>query len=81
MPTRRDLLKSVALPLLAGAQTPPGKVHITGFNIHKVSLRWRDLLFVEVKTDVGITGLGEATLESRTEVAEAAVRWLEPPRW
>jgi galactonate dehydratase len=57
---------------------PPGKVKITGFNIHKVSVRWRDLMFVEVTTDAGLTGLGEATLESRTDIAESVLRWLEP---
>jgi galactonate dehydratase len=56
----------------------PGKMKITGFEIHKVSVRWRDLMFVEVHTDAGITGLGEATLESRTDIAEATLRWLEP---
>lgn len=35
-------------------------------------------MFVEVYTDAGITGLGEATLESRTDIAEAVLRWLEP---
>ena len=54
-----------------------GKLKITGFRTHKVTLRWRDLLFVEVLTDGGITGLGEATLETRTDLAEQAVRWLE----
>ena len=82
---RRSLIKSLVPPLFTGALFPgampaqaPGKVRITGFEIHKVSLRWRDLLFVEVKTDAGITGLGEATLESRTEIAESVLRWLEP---
>jgi hypothetical protein len=41
----------------------PGKVKITGFDIHKVSVRWRDLMFVEVHTDAGITGLGSDTRE------------------
>lgn len=78
MHTRRSVLGSLALsPLLLRAQ-PPGKVKITGFEIHKVSVRWRDLLFVEVHTDAGITGLGEATLESRTDIAESVLRWLEP---
>ena len=49
---------------------------ITGFEIHKVSVRWRDLMFVEVHTDAGLTGLGEATLESRTDIAESVLRWL-----
>ena len=60
------------------AAAPLGKVKITGFAIHKVSVRWRDLMFVEVQTDAGITGLGEATLESRTDIAESVLRWLEP---
>jgi galactonate dehydratase len=73
---RRSLLKGfAALPL---ASVLPGKIKITGFAIHKVSVRWRDLMFVEVQTDAGITGLGEATLESRTDIAEAVLRWLEP---
>jgi L-alanine-DL-glutamate epimerase-like enolase superfamily enzyme len=72
---RRSLLKSLAALPLASAL---GKVKITGFEIHKVSVRWRDLMFVEVHTDAGITGLGEATLESRTDIAEAVLRWLEP---
>jgi galactonate dehydratase len=73
---RRSLLKGLAaLPLAAAL---PGKIKITGFEIHKVSVRWRDLMFVEVHTDAGITGLGEATLESRTDIAEATLRWLEP---
>ncbi len=77
---RRLLLQGLAAPFFAGVARPqaPGKVRITGFEIHKVSLRWRDLMFVEVKTDAGITGIGEATLESRTEIAESVLRWLEP---
>jgi galactonate dehydratase len=67
---------AAALPLRA--QNPLGKMKITGFDIHKVSVRWRDMMFVEVHTDAGITGLGEATLESRTDVAESVLRWLEP---
>ncbi|MGH9665540.1 MAG: mandelate racemase/muconate lactonizing enzyme family protein, partial [Bryobacteraceae bacterium] len=50
---------------------------ITRFHIHKVTLRWRDLVFLEVQTDAGIIGLGEATLETRAEMAEAGLRWLE----
>jgi galactonate dehydratase len=78
---RRSLFKGLAaLPLAAKLQwaAPLGKVKITGFDIHKVSVRWRDLMFVEVHTDAGITGLGEATLESRTDIAESVLRWLEP---
>jgi galactonate dehydratase len=78
--SRRDLvalaLGCVAAKPLAAA-TPDGKVKITGFAIHKATLRWRDLVFLEVKTDAGLTGLGEATLEGRADLAEAALRWLE----
>ena len=78
---RRSLIKCLAAVPLASAfqrAAPLGKVKITGFDIHKVSVRWRDLMFVEVHTDAGITGLGEATLESRTDIAESVLRWLEP---
>ncbi len=68
----------MAAPLLLPAVEPLGKIKITKFEIHKVTVRWRDLLFLEVHTDAGITGIGEATLESRTEIAESVLRWLEP---
>ena len=78
--SRRNLLAAAvglsARPALPGA-TPDGKVKITGFAIHKATLRWRDLVFLEVKTDAGLTGLGEATLEGRADLAETALRWLE----
>lgn len=78
--TRRECVSRIAgglacLPMLAA--TPPGRIKITGFEIHKVSLRWRDLLFVEVKTDAGLTGLGEGTLEGREDAVENELRWLE----
>ena len=78
--SRRGL---VALALSAGATRalrgapPPGKMKITGFAIHKASLRWRDLVFLEVKTDAGVTGLGEVTLEGRADLAHEALAWLE----
>ena len=78
---RRSFIKRLATVPLASAfraAAPLGKIKITGFDIHKVSVRWRDLMFVEVHTDAGITGLGEATLESRTDIAESVLRWLEP---
>jgi hypothetical protein len=44
---RRSLLKRLsAAPLTASAlqgAIPPGKVKIANFEIHKVSVRWRDL--------------------------------------
>ena len=48
-----------ALPSTAAVTGP---LKITGFRIHTVTLRWRDLVFLEVLTDGGIAGLGEATL-------------------
>ena len=80
--SRREWLRIAALsPLLARRALPQSSrssLKITGFTIHKVTVRWRDLVFLEVHTDAGITGLGEATLEGRAEQAEAALRWLEP---
>jgi len=79
-PTRRECLARLSLGLgcmPALAAPPPGRIKITGFEIHKVSLRWRDMLFVEVKTDAGLTGLGEGTLEGRVEAVENELRWLE----
>lgn len=78
--TRRACFSRLAgglacLPALAAE--PAGRVKITGFEIHKVSRRWRDMLFVEVKTDAGLTGLGEGTLEGREDAVENELRWLE----
>jgi len=78
--SRRSLLAAalgVTAPPALRPATPGGKVKITGFTVHKATLRWRDLVFLEVKTDAGLTGLGEATLEGRAGLAEAALRWLE----
>lgn len=75
MLSRRQLLfGGAAFPCLSA----PPPVKITRFDIHKVTLRWRDLVFLEVHTDSGLTGLGEATLETRAEMVEAGLRWLEP---
>jgi galactonate dehydratase len=78
--TRRDCLSlfSGGLACLSASAAPsPGRIKITGFEIHKVSHRWRDMLFVEVKTDAGITGLGEGTLEGREDAVENEIRWLQ----
>jgi galactonate dehydratase len=65
------------LPAIPRLHAAPRQLKITRFDIHKVTLRWRDLVFVEVHTDGGITGLGEATIETRANVVEPALRWLE----
>ena len=72
--SRRCLL---SLPALGAFAAPP-PCKITRFVIHKATLRWRDLVFLEIHTDTGLTGLGEATLETRADLVEAALRWLEP---
>jgi galactonate dehydratase len=77
--SRRQLFPLAALAAtgLAQAQSVRETLKITRFVVHKVSLRWRDLLFLEVQTDGGLKGLGEATLEGRTDLVETALRWLE----
>jgi galactonate dehydratase len=79
IPRRQVLAAALGLmvPRTLRSGTADGKVKITGFTIHKSTLRWRDLVFLEVTTDAGITGLGEATLEGRADLVEAALRWLE----
>ncbi|MBC8165546.1 MAG: hypothetical protein H7Y20_06715, partial [Bryobacteraceae bacterium] len=72
--TRRSLLGVAAVPMLR-ASVPPLK--ITKFTIHKCTLRWRDLVFLEIQTDGGLVGLGEATLETKADGVEEALRWLE----
>lgn len=70
---RRDLIS--LLPFSMMAESP---VKITGITTHKCRMDGREYLFVEVKTDTGITGLGEASLPARVNITEAAVKWLEP---
>ena len=44
---------------------------ITDLRSHILFNGWRNLVFVEVETDAGIIGLGEATLANRTEAVVA----------
>ena len=74
--TRRSLLA-----LAGGAALPAqplGKLKITKFVLHKATLRWRDLLFLEIHTDGGLVGIGEGSLHTRVDLVEEALRWLEP---
>ncbi len=50
---------------------------ITGIRTHLGFARWRNWLFLQIETDEGITGVGEATLEGREKTVEAAVHDLE----
>ena len=77
MPLSRRELLAAALLLPTAKAAPAGKIKITKFEIHKVTVRWRDLVFLEIQTDSGLTGLGEATLETRANVVEQGLRWLE----
>jgi galactonate dehydratase len=67
---RRDLLK--LFPLAALGASP---ARITAVETHKCRMDGREYLFVEVKTDIGITGIGEASLPSRILITEEAVKW------
>jgi galactonate dehydratase len=78
--SRRALL--AGLPLFAslraaGAPSPTG-LKITKFVLHKATLRWRGLLFLEIHTDGGLIGVGDGSLHTRCTVVEEALRWLEP---
>jgi galactonate dehydratase len=82
MATRREflhLLPAVApVDLAAASGAPLGKVKISRFVLHKATLRWRDLLFLEIHTDAGLVGISEGSLHTRVELVETALRWLEP---
>jgi galactonate dehydratase len=66
------------LPQGPAASESAGRLKITRLVYYRSTIRWRDLLFVEVHTDGGIIGLGEGTCHGRVDVVEAALRWLEP---
>lgn len=71
--SRRGLFASLAFPVFA---LPPAK--IARIVTRKFSLSGRDLMFIEIETDSGLTGLGEASLPGRVDIVEQAVKWLEP---
>jgi galactonate dehydratase len=76
---RLPLAAALTLPRFAeGRPEPPGKLKITKFVLHKCSLRWRDLMFLEIHTDAGLVGIGEGTCHNRVDIVESAIRWLEP---
>ena len=82
--SRRTLLGSLAAAALAArgscawASPSPSRLKITKFVLHKATVRWRDLMILEIHTDGGLVGIGEASLHTRVDVVEAALRWLEP---
>jgi galactonate dehydratase len=52
-------------------------MRVTGIETFTVGAGWKNWLFVRVITDVGLTGLGEGTLNGFIRTTEAAVRELE----
>lgn len=73
---RRQFLGSFAAAVAARAAVSP--VKIRKLVTHKASVGSRDYLFLEIQTDSGITGLGEATIGGRIDTMEQAVKWFEP---
>jgi galactonate dehydratase len=49
---------------------------ISGFDVLVVGTPWRELTFVEVHTDAGLTGLGEVRMVSKTDTLLAAIAEL-----
>ena len=75
---RAMLLAPLALrPLRAQAD---GSLKVTKFVIRMAQVRvaWRTLVMLEIHTDGGLIGLGEATLPLRPKIVAEALRWLEP---
>ena len=50
---------------------------ITKIDTYVVAMPWKNWLFVEVHTDEGVTGIGEATVNAFARTVEAAIRELE----
>jgi galactonate dehydratase len=72
--TRRRLLALCSAIAARAAAIPK----IGEFATRKYTIGSRDYLFLELRTDSGITGLGEGSLPYRVEIVEQAIRWLEP---
>jgi galactonate dehydratase len=72
---RRELLGVLGFTAGLRAQS---QVKISEIETHLCRMDGRENLFLEVRTDAGITGLGEASLPAKARVAEEAVKWLEP---
>ncbi len=51
---------------------------ITGLTTRLARHAGREFVFVEVQTDAGISGLGEASLPTKAKLMQEAVLWLEP---
>ncbi len=69
---RRDLFGGVAF----FAARP--KLSIRKLVTRKHTIQNRDYLFLEIETDVGITGLGEGSISGRIDIVEKAIQWFTP---
>lgn len=67
--TRRAFFSAAAL---LAAPAP----RIRGIVTRRHTIENRDYLFVEIETDAGVTGLGEASISGRAEIVEQAVLWF-----
>lgn len=76
--SRRAVSKQLLLALAATAARAAALPKIQRIITHKHTIHSRDYLFVELRTDAGLTGLGEASLPYRVDIVEQAVLWLEP---
>jgi galactonate dehydratase len=65
------------LPLLSSlALRAASPARITGVSTHLAKHSGREFVFVELQTDVGVRGLGEASLPGKAKVMAEAVAWL-----
>ncbi|MGH9633037.1 MAG: galactonate dehydratase [Bryobacteraceae bacterium] len=73
--TRHSFLRAAAFVPQTAPISPKEKLKITGLELLLVKPRW---VFLKVRTDAGITGLGEPIVESRPQTTIAAVKEIEP---
>ena len=76
--TRRSLLLA-PFAIVPSRVKADGSLKITRFVIRQAKVReaWRTLVLLEIHTDAGLIGLGEASLPLRPEIAAESLRWLE----
>lgn len=72
------MLASAISTLAARMAAAAPDAKITRLVTRKHTLSGRDLLFLEIETSAGITGLGEGSLPGRAQIVEKAIEWLAP---
>src|SRR5262245_46145608 len=81
---RRSILNSIAqFPAYPITRFPNysiklSPVKITDFRVTVVGAPWRELVFVELTTDAGLTGVSECRMVNKTATLLACVRELAP---